>query len=359
MVNKMDKELKKDILIITVLFLISRIFLMFLLVYKHNLSFFTIYDVEHYINISKNGYTSELLFAFFPLFPLLIKALHIIIPSYEVSALLLSNIFSFLSIIVLYYLVKDNTQNKFIIFTFIFSPILVFNMIGYTESLYLFLTLLSFYLYKKKKYLLCGVSLGLSMLTRNTGIILLGAIGLDMLYKIYKKEIRIKDILLLSIPAFSIGFLYSIYLFIYTNDFFKYISVQYTEWGKDKSNLFMVIYKDIKYLLSNFNSTSVFVFLENWIFFFLGLFVSIKYLKKEFALSLYLLVSLLIISTTCRSEIWITLASISFFRYVFSLFPIYLLPFINNCKYSKLIVYLCLPISILNTLLVYSGAFIA
>ena len=69
----MKKELKKDILTITILFLISRVFLFFLLVYKHNLSFFTIYDVEHYINIAKSGYTSDLLIAFFPLFPLLIN----------------------------------------------------------------------------------------------------------------------------------------------------------------------------------------------------------------------------------------------------------------------------------------------
>lgn len=359
MVNKMKKELKKDILTITILFLISRLFLLFFLVYKHNFSFFSFYDAEHFISIAKNGYSSELLFAFFPLFPLLIRTLHFIIPSYETSSLILSNSFSFLSIITLYYLVKDDTRKNTIIFAFIFSPILVFNMIGYTESLYLFLTLLSFYLYKKKKYLFCGIALGLSMLTRNTGIILLGVIGLHMLYKIYKKEIKIKDLLLLSIPAFSIGFLYSIYLLIYTNDFFKYITVQYTEWGRDKSNLFIIIIRDIKFLISNFNNSYLLIFLENWIFFFLGLFVALKNLKKEFVLSLYLLISLLLISTTCRVETWITLSSISFFRYVFGLFPIYLLPFVDECKHSKLLVYLYIPISILNTLFVFSGAFIA
>lgn len=355
----MRNEVKKDIITITILFFISRVFLLLFLVYGHNVSIFTIYDVEHYINIAKNGYSSSLLYAFFPLFPLLIKALHIIVPSFDLAALLISNFFSFFSILILYYLVKENRYKKLIIFSFIFSPILVFNMIGYTESLYLFLTLLSFYLYKNKKYLFCGISLGLSMLTRNTGIVLLGVFGIDMLYKIYKKEIKIYDLLLLSIPAFSIGFLYSIYLLVTTGDFFKYISVQFTDWGRDKSNIFLVIIKDIKFLISNFQIGNVLIFLENWVFFFLGLFFAIKYLKKEFVLSLYLLISLLLFTTTCRGEIWITLASISFFRYVFSLFPIYLLPFVDECKHSKLLVYLYIPISILNTLFVFSGAFIA
>lgn len=118
------------------------------IIFKHGLSFCTIYDVLHYINIAKNGYTSDLLYAFFPLFPLTIKLFHFIIPSYKICVLLLGNIFSFLSVLVLYNLIKDYKNKFLIIISFIFSPILIFTSIGYTESLYLLLTILSFYLYK-------------------------------------------------------------------------------------------------------------------------------------------------------------------------------------------------------------------
>ena len=357
----MDKNIKKDLLNISIAFLISRLIIVMFIIVNKNISFINIYDVTHYIEIAKSGYTEELLYAFLPLFPLLIKLFHFIIPSYQIVSLLLSNIFSYLSVLILYLIIRNNKNKKYIIIAYIFSPILVFQTIGYTESLYLFLTLLSYYLYINKKYLLCGIIIGLSMITRNTGIVLLGAIGLKMLYDLYKKDIKFKDIIILSIPAFIIGFSYSIYLYFTTGDFFKYISVQYTHWNKDKCNLITFLIRDIKFLVKNYQvPTYLYIFIQNWLFYFIGIILGIKYFKKEPVLSIYIIVSLLLFSTTCRNNNWTNIPSVGFFRYIFSLFPIYILPFINEeKKYNILVIALYLSLSIMNSLLVYGYAFIA
>ena len=60
-----------------ILFFGVRIILLVLMVviwgFKHNFDFLKYYDAECYLEIARNGYSSEKLYAFFPLFPLLIK----------------------------------------------------------------------------------------------------------------------------------------------------------------------------------------------------------------------------------------------------------------------------------------------
>ena len=170
-----------------------------------------------------------------------------------------------------------------------------------------------------------------------------------------QKKIHFKDLVILSITAFSIGFFYSIYLFYVTNDFFKYISVQYTERDKEKCNLITLLIKDFQYFIKNKNI--FIVLLENWLFYFIGLILGIKFIKKDLVLSIYLIVSLLLFTTVYRSSVWLSLPSISLFRYVLSLFPIYLN---DDNKYCKIITCLFIIFSIMNLMVIfYRGFFIA
>ena len=97
-------------------------------------------------------------------------------------------------------------------------------------------------------------------------------------------------------------------------------------------NLITIIIKDIQYVLKT--KDEIFLFLQNWIFYIMGIIYSIKYIKKEKALSIYIIVSLLLFVTTCRNNNWSTIPSISLFRYVFGLFSVYLLV---NTKDNKII----------------------
>lgn len=355
--NKLN--LKKILLI----FLISRLLLIVFLIINRDLSIFELYDSIHYINMAKSGYTESSLYAFFPLFPMLIKIVSFIIPSYQISGALISNIASFLSLILINDLTKDKNNIGNVI-CFVFSPILAFTSIVYTESLFLLLTILGYYLYKKDKYFLSSIVVGLSILTRNSGIILWGAIGLDMLYRLFiKKEtnIKFKNILIFGIISLLIGMLYPIYLYKETGDFLKFITVQNDYWNRESGIFINGIIKDIIVLTRRTGPINLMVFLQNWLSFFLTFILGIKILKKDTAAGIYTLVSLIAFQTSYRDiDFWVTLSSISLFRYVFNLFPIYLYLFDNKKESTNKVLYFTfILLSVFNTTLVYLGAFIA
>lgn len=345
------------------LFLLSRLFLIIFLIINKDLSILKLYDSIHYVNMAKLGYTNPMLYAFFPLYPATIKILSFIIPSYYISGALISNICSLLSIFILNELTKDR-YNLWYILCFIFSPILAFTSIVYTESIFIFLTLLGYYLYKKDKYFLSAIIVGLSCLTRNSGIILWGAIGLDMLYRLLMakdKTIKFKNIIIFGITALLIALIYPTYLYIKTGNFLEFISVQTEYWYRETGTIFDGIIKDIKVLIRKPDIVDIIVFLENWISLFLTLILGIKIFKKDKVASIYTIVSLVAFSTTYRNiDYWYSLSSISLFRYIFNLFPIYIYLFDNKKESINKIIYMTfILLSTFNTILVYLGVFIA
>ena len=70
---------KSNLKMIIICYLISRLFLIIFLIIKGDLSILELYDGQHYIEMAKNGYSSSFLYAFFPMYPLLIRMLNIII----------------------------------------------------------------------------------------------------------------------------------------------------------------------------------------------------------------------------------------------------------------------------------------
>jgi len=360
-INNKTNNMKK----ILICFLLSRLILFIFLIIKKDLSIFELYDSIHYLNMAKNGYNNPQLYAFFPLYPFLMKTISVIIPSYKISGALISNICSFLSILILNDL-TNNKDNKYNIICFIFSPILAFTSIVYTESLFMLLTLLGYYLYKKDKYIKSSIIVGLSILTRNSGIILLGAIGLDMLYRIFiqkDKKIKFKNILIFSFISLSIGMIYPIYLYIKTGNSLEFITVQNKYWGRLNGTFIGAIISDIKVIMRDPTSRifNIFIFLENWISFFLIFFLGIKIFTKDKVSSIYTIVSLIAFTITYRDiNQWKTLSSISLFRYVFNLFPIYIYLLDNKKESTSILMYIIfLLLSLYNTILIYSGAFLA
>ena len=356
---------KTNIKQIIICFLLSRLILVLFLIINKDLSIFELYDSIHYINMAEHGYIEEYLYAFFPLYPILIKILSIIIPSFHISGALISNICSFLSLLILNELTKEN-QNKFNIICFTFSPILAFSSIVYTESLFMLLTLLGFYLYKKDKYLLSGIVVGLSILTRNSGIILWGAIGLDMLYRFFikkDKDFKFKNILIFGITSLLIGMIYPLYLYIKTGNFLEFATVQDKYWNRLNGTFIHGIINDIKVIIRSSGARlfNIIIFLENWISFIITFILGIKIFKKDKVSSIYIIVSLIAFTITYRDiNYWQTLSSISLFRYIFNLFPIYIYLLNNKKKNTNILIFMIfLLLSLYNTLLVYSGAFIA
>ena len=158
---------KEDKLLLLVDWIVSRMFLFIFLNIRWGMDLTEFLDCKHYIDIAYNGYAEDYLYAFFPLVPILIRLIGVF------GVIVLNQI---LSIVIAYMFLdisKNMLNNKNAIFTarlWLWSPIAVTTVVCYTEALFVFLTLFSFYLYKNKKYyIVLGISLGLSVMCRNTG----------------------------------------------------------------------------------------------------------------------------------------------------------------------------------------------
>ena len=85
-INKREEifENKLELKKILKWFLLSRVLLIVFLLIKGDLSILELYDSEHYLTMAKNGYVTDNLYAFFPLYPLVIKVISFIIPSGQI-----------------------------------------------------------------------------------------------------------------------------------------------------------------------------------------------------------------------------------------------------------------------------------
>jgi hypothetical protein len=132
------------------------------------------WDAEHYLGIASHGYwgTDP---AFFPLYPLLIRTLGALAGSYLLAGLLISNVASFFALLYLYKLVEHeyNRQvaQRATFYVSIFPTAIFFSAV-YSESLFLFLTVASFYYMRERRWLTAGAFGFLAALTRAEGVLL-------------------------------------------------------------------------------------------------------------------------------------------------------------------------------------------
>ena len=195
-----------------------------------------VWDSFWYMDIAQNGYStaSKLIafpeqtnFPFFPLYPLLMKGLgQVAGDRYFLIGIFISNACLLLSCYVLYKLVEmqwnRNIARRSVRYLFLFPVSFILSGV-FTESLYLFLSLLCFYLAKRRNWWLAGLCGGLLSATRTLGIL----IALPLLYEYLKsldfswRRIRFNSLFLLLVPAGLVAF--SLYTYRETGDplFFK------------------------------------------------------------------------------------------------------------------------------------------
>jgi Mannosyltransferase (PIG-V) len=141
------------------------------------------WDLYPYIEIAQHGYWLSQNTVFFPLWPLCIRLLgNLLGASAETDAfvaLLLANSFCYLALVFFFALAAtlfDETTARKSVFCLALYPYAVFLFAGYSESLFLLLSLLSFLLLHSQRLIcwwLAGLCAGLATLTRATGLVLL------------------------------------------------------------------------------------------------------------------------------------------------------------------------------------------
>lgn len=146
------------------------------------------YDVNSYITIAEQGYHSISETAFFPLWPVLLRIFAMPfgdnLLAYTAVGVVLANLIFYLALVLLYLLVLELYGDQRIavraLYYTAFAPYAIFFFIGYTESLFLFCCLFTFFclqraLQKRQRiyWLLAGISGFCASLSRSQGIFLL------------------------------------------------------------------------------------------------------------------------------------------------------------------------------------------
>lgn len=185
------------------------------------------WDGGHYLGIARNGYTKTQA-VFFPLYPILINWVSRITGDFLSAGLIISFISIFLAANILYYLVILDFGKQYAkktLLALLFFPLSFHFLTVYTESLFLFLTVATFLLMKKKKYFWATIFAILSSATRLTGL----ATVFSLIISVYLTEgINRKNWVVLLSP---LGFLmYCFYLYSQTGDPFYFIKAESNFW---------------------------------------------------------------------------------------------------------------------------------
>jgi len=141
------------------------------------------WDAAHYVEIAYYGYIHVPLLVFFPLFPLLIRGLGFLLGGSVLAdyaaGLLVANICFYGVLVLFYQLVSqdfDRITARYALIYLTFAPYAIFFFAGYTESLFLLLTLATFFFLRRGELLdwwLAGLCGFLAALTRPVGIVLI------------------------------------------------------------------------------------------------------------------------------------------------------------------------------------------
>lgn len=169
-------------------------------------------DTNHYMAIAQMGYAHEPFdvnsgrsqsFAFFPMLPILMWVLRQTTSDAMLWSAALCNLFFFLALVLLYRLTVafgySDTVARRTIFYLAAFPVSYFFALPFTESLFVFFTVASFYAAKRERWWVAAIAGMFASATRVTGVLLLPSL-LILSWQIYR-SLQIKKILgLLLVP---------------------------------------------------------------------------------------------------------------------------------------------------------------
>lgn len=201
------------------------------------------WDAEHYLGIAHDGYSGTE-FAFFPLYPLwLIRPVGALIGSDLIAGLLISNAASFFALLYLYKLVEHqynrHVAQRAVFYVSIFPTAIFFSAV-YSESLFLFLTVASFYYLRERRWLTAGVFGFFAALTRSEGVLLAAPLFIEWVIAAreggreffrYWVDDVVKPLIGMVLVPLGLA-VYMAYCWVITGDPLKFSHVQ-THWGRE------------------------------------------------------------------------------------------------------------------------------
>jgi Mannosyltransferase (PIG-V) len=289
-------------------------------------------DALWYADIARNGYeqmpfeaTREHNWAFFPLFPLLLRYAGKLTGEYGLTGSLMAAVFFLVALVQLHRLVGElgyepETADRTVFYIAAF-PVSYFFSLPFTESLFLLLSVTSFRAAVKNSWWLAGVFGGLAAATRITGLCLLPVLAL--IYWQRYRSINARILALLLIPTGIVP--YMILLHRLTGNALAFLDIQ-AVWGHTFGFFLQPLWEYIK---------NPFEINQRWDFRFLNFLAAILafgcgivwLLKRRWALATYTLLCAIIPLTAMRLQ--------SLTRYIMIAFPIFIV--LAEAGRSKLI----------------------
>lgn len=318
--------------------------------FPHSIWSFGNFDGVHYLGIAQDAYAAQYTQAFFPFYPILIKAVSFLtFGNLLVSALLVSNAAFLASLLIFYRLVSKTHGEKIAFWSVLFLlsfPTSFFFGAVYTESVFFLLIILAFYMVEEGKVWQAAVLGAFASFTRLGGIFLTPAL-------FFKKGIKSQAALLL-IPTGLIA--YMVFLGVKFNNPFYFLTSQQIFGQERLANgiilLPQVFFRYFKILTSVHGLplvSAVFELLATvWVLAALAL--AFKKVKLE-----WIIFSLFIVIVPTLTG---TLASMP--RYILIAFPIYLVPaYIKSTKIKIALITASLAILTIATTFFSQGYWVA
>ncbi|MFZ8846199.1 MAG: hypothetical protein ACO2O6_03255 [Candidatus Hydrothermia bacterium] len=308
--------------------------------YKHEANsmeiltaFVSNWDAKWYYDIAVNGYKYDGDYTklqnpqFFPLYPLISRLFSTIthLPI-GVSLVLINNLFSLLSLIIIFRLVNEiynEDMAKKTIMLISFYPGAILNMFLISLALYFLLV--------KRNYFLTSIFIGISTAVRAQSIFFSIAF-LVALIVLERKNIKILNFLLYALLSFSGVIFYSLFLFLKFNEPFAWYLLNRYAWGSP--NFIKNFLISFKALIEDFLKFDLRLFQPKYIYaFFTFLFVLtlLKFKEKThlFIITLIVFVITLIANLTQTEYLYYNSCLTRLFITNFPLF-IFLARFLKN-----------------------------
>jgi hypothetical protein len=251
-----------------------------------------VFDSGWYLSIATHGYRPEVVsgipaagqadYAFFPLYPLLIRFVALFVKDHYLAGIAVSNICLFLACVALYRLVRLDSDHDTALastkYLLVFPVAFILSGV-FTESLFLLLAIMCFYYAKRGRWLLVGIAGFLLALTRPVGTL----IFLPMLYEYARQKefdarlLRADIGFLLLIPLGLLAF--AVHNCFLTGDPLAFVRIQ-AGWGHRLTNPFL-------FLIGNLRAESALFRLQAW--FALALLILVNVFYRRIGFSYWLL----------------------------------------------------------------------
>jgi Gpi18-like mannosyltransferase len=206
------------------------------------------WDAMHYLRLAEHGYVAvgegRFSLVFFPLYPWLVRGMAFLVHDYMVATFVVSGIASVATGLLLMRLVlcdeSEAVARNAVWFLFIF-PTSYFLHIGYTESLFLALTLGCFLAARKENWALAGLLGAGACLTRVNGLILGPVLATEVILQFWKtRRINLRWLWIGLVPFGFLGYLWLNHEV--TGDYFAFTKIMQEHWYKKFASPWFGIY---------------------------------------------------------------------------------------------------------------------